>query len=104
MVLNTGHIVGVLTEEAHCEMGLLFACLNHMPLGSFLETLLVQRCPRNESRGGIRGTLGVWSLSELGSRRGVGSGVPSGHSGSGTGASVSPSVRRHGQGCPLGGL
>ena len=96
--------MGVLTEEPHCEMDLLFACLNHMPLGSFLETLLVRCCPRNELLGAIGGTSVVWSLSELGSRHGVGSGVPSGHSGSGTGASVSPSVRWHRQGCPLGGL
>lgn len=104
MVLNTGHIVVVLTEEPHCEMDLLFACLNHMPLGSFLETLLVQRYLRNEFLGAIRGTLVVWSLLELDSWRGVGSGVPSGHPGSGTGPPVFPSVRRHGQGCPLGGL
>lgn len=104
MVLNTGHIVGVLTEEPHCEMDLLFACLNHMPLGSFLETLLVQRYLRNEFLGAIRGTLVVWSLLELDSSVVSEVVCPRAILALAPVPPFPPSVRWHGQGCPLGGL
>ena len=46
----------------------------------------------------------MWSLLELDSWHGVESAVPSGSPGPGSRASLSPSVRWPGQGCPPWGL